>query len=203
MHTFIPHMPRSPWRAKAARLVIVAAAGVCGGLLAATPGHAESMDGTWANQMIRRDVPDVRPAARATRTATRTRRTGRQVYTTAYSPSVSRPARQPSITSGSGGSVRWVASAGCLDGSLRSVVTSLAASYGPLTVSSTCRSGGHNRRVGGAPRSLHLTGNAVDFRIHQNVSAAYAWLRSSGSVGGLKHYGGGLFHIDTGARRSW
>jgi hypothetical protein len=30
-----------------------------------------------------------------------------------------------------------------------------------------------------------------------------AYLRSSGMVGGLKHYGGGLFHIDTGARRSW
>jgi hypothetical protein len=28
-------------------------------------------------------------------------------------------------------------------------------------------------------------------------------LRSNGSVGGLKHYGGGLFHIDNGARRSW
>jgi hypothetical protein len=30
-----------------------------------------------------------------------------------------------------------------------------------------------------------------------------AFLRSHGSVGGLKHYGGGLFHIDSGPRRGW
>jgi uncharacterized protein YcbK (DUF882 family) len=102
-----------------------------------------------------------------------------------------------------GGGVRWVANSGCLTSSLRSVVTSLASNYGPLTVNSTCRSRSHNRRVGGASRSYHLTGQAVDFRIHQNIGAAYASLRASGSVGGLKHYGGGLFHIDTGPRRSW
>ncbi len=103
----------------------------------------------------------------------------------------------------SGGSINWIASSGCLDGTLRSVINSLASNYGPLTVNSTCRSSGHNRRVGGAPKSLHLSGDAADFRIHSNVSAAYASLRSNGSVGGLKHYGGGLFHIDNGARRSW
>ncbi|HRK19072.1 MAG TPA: D-Ala-D-Ala carboxypeptidase family metallohydrolase [Hyphomicrobiaceae bacterium] len=103
----------------------------------------------------------------------------------------------------SGGSVNWIASAGCLDGSLRSVVNAVASRFGPVTVNSTCRSRGHNRRVGGASQSKHLTGDAVDFRIHGNVSATYAYLRSSGSVGGLKHYGGGLFHIDTGPRRSW
>lgn len=103
----------------------------------------------------------------------------------------------------SGGGVRWVASAGCLNGSLKSVIYSVAANYGPVTVNSTCRSAGHNRRVGGAPKSKHLSGNAVDFRVRGNVGAVYAYLRSSGSVGGLKHYGGGLFHIDSGERRSW
>ncbi len=111
------------------------------------------------------------------------------------------PRRRAPVTGS--GNVSWVASSGCLNGSLRSVITGLASSYGGVTVSSTCRSAGHNRSVGGAPRSMHLSGDAADFRIHGNVGAAYASLRSNGSVGGLKHYGGGLFHIDTGARRSW
>jgi hypothetical protein len=103
----------------------------------------------------------------------------------------------------SGGSINWLADSGCLNGTLRSIVASLASNYGPVTINSTCRSKSHNRSVGGAPKSYHLDGDAVDFRIHSNVSAAYASLRSNGSVGGLKHYGGGLFHIDTGPRRSW
>lgn len=101
------------------------------------------------------------------------------------------------------GGVRWVASSGCLNGSLTAVINQVAARFGSVTVNSTCRSRRHNARVGGAHKSKHLTGNAVDFRVRGNVSATYAYLRSSGSVGGLKHYGGGLFHIDTGARRSW
>jgi hypothetical protein len=101
------------------------------------------------------------------------------------------------------GGVSWVASAGCLDGALRSVIYQVAANYGPVTVNSTCRSKSHNRRVGGAHRSKHLTGDAADFRVRGNVRAAYAFLQSHGSVGGIKHYGGGLFHIDNGQRRSW
>ena len=103
----------------------------------------------------------------------------------------------------SGGSVRWVASSGCLDGSLKSVIYQVAANYGPVTVNSTCRNKGHNRAVGGARKSKHLSGDAVDFRVAGNVSAVYSYLKRSGSVGGLKHYGGGLFHIDNGDRRSW
>jgi hypothetical protein len=102
-----------------------------------------------------------------------------------------------------GGGIRWVASAGCLNGTLRSVVAQVAANYGSVTVSSTCRGKSHNRKVGGAPKSHHLTGDAVDFRVRGNVRAVYAYLRSHGSIGGVKHYGGGLFHIDTGPRRSW
>ena len=114
-----------------------------------------------------------------------------------YAP---KPSLGPSL---SGGSVRWAATSGCLNSGLRSVVASLAASYGPVTVNSTCRSRRHNARVGGARRSHHLTGNAVDFRVRGNWRGAIAYLRSSGTVGGLNHYGGGRFHIDTGARRSW
>jgi hypothetical protein len=100
-----------------------------------------------------------------------------------------------------GGKVRWVANANCLTPSLRSVINHIAANYGSVRVNSTCRSRAHNRRVGGAPRSYHLTGNAADIRVFGNVRAVYAYLKTA--VGGLKHYGGGLFHIDTGPRRRW
>jgi hypothetical protein len=102
-----------------------------------------------------------------------------------------------SLSGGSG--IRWVANAGCLADSLRSVIAHVAANFGPVTVSSTCRSHSHNRRVGGARRSYHLSGQAADFRVKANIGAVHAYLRSA--VGGLKHYGGGLFHIDTGPRR--
>jgi hypothetical protein len=112
-------------------------------------------------------------------------------------------APRPSRRSVTGGGVSWVASSGCLNGTLRGLVDDVAASYGGATVSSTCRSKGHNASVGGAKHSQHLTGDAVDFRVHGNVSGAIAYLRNHGSVGGFHHYGGGLVHIDTGPRRTW
>ncbi|MBN9265797.1 MAG: DUF882 domain-containing protein [Hyphomicrobium sp.] len=103
-----------------------------------------------------------------------------------------------------GGGVKWVANSGCLTASLRSVIHQVASAFGPVTVNSTCRSRRHNARVGGAHHSHHLSGNAVDFRVHgRNNRAVFAFLRSHGSVGGLKLYRGGYFHIDTGSRRSW
>jgi uncharacterized protein YcbK (DUF882 family) len=83
------------------------------------------------------------------------------------------------------------------------VIYQVANSFGPVTVNSTCRSRRHNARVGGAHRSHHLNGNAVDFRVRGNNRAVLSFLRSHGSVGGLKLYRGGFFHIDTGSRRSW
>jgi len=102
-----------------------------------------------------------------------------------------------------GGSITWAASASCLNGTLRSIVQDVASAYGALTVSSTCRDRRHNASVGGAKKSQHLTGDAVDFRVHGNSSGAMAFLRNHGSVGGFHHYGGGLFHIDTGPKRRW
>ncbi len=110
-----------------------------------------------------------------------------------------KPAAKKSV--GGGGGINWIASSSCLDGSLRSVLSQVASRFGSVTVNSTCRSAGHNRRVGGASKSWHLTGDAADFRIHGNWGAASSFLRST--VGGFKHYGGGLFHIDTGPKRSW
>ncbi len=108
-------------------------------------------------------------------------------------------AEMPTKSLSGGGSIRWVANSGCLAASLRAVIAHVAANFGAVTVNSTCRSARHNRRVGGARRSYHLTGSAADFRVRGNVRGVMAYLR--GAVGGLKHYGGGLFHIDTGPRR--
>lgn len=120
-------------------------------------------------------------------------------------PAIPAPAPDPASAPGlsGGGSIRWVASAACLTPRLRAVLAQVAASFGPLTVNSTCRSPSHNRRVGGAPRSYHLTGNAVDFRVRGSFGAVHAFLARQRTVGGLKHYGAGVFHIDTGPRRTW
>lgn len=100
------------------------------------------------------------------------------------------------------GAAHWKASLGCLNVTLRGIVGEVAKRFGPVTVNSTCRSVRHNAAVGGASRSYHIGGNAVDFSIRRNARAAHAFLRNQKSVGGLKFYGS-HFHIDTGPRRTW
>lgn len=108
---------------------------------------------------------------------------------------------KPERSLSGGGGIKWVASAGCLNGTLRGVLSQVASRFGSVTVNSTCRSKSRNAAVGGASRSMHLTGDAADFRINGNWGAASGFIRSL--VGGFKHYGGGLFHIDTGSKRTW
>ena len=103
----------------------------------------------------------------------------------------------------SGGPINWVASPNCLASPLRAVLSEVAALFGAVRVNSTCRSKTHNAQVGGASRSYHLTGNAVDFRIAANTAAVSRFLLGKKAVGGFKHYGFGVFHIDTGPRRTW
>lgn len=112
------------------------------------------------------------------------------------------PSSKPSLT---GDGIKWLATASldCLATPLRSVLSELATVFGPFTVRWTCRSKVVNRRVGGAKRSFHLTGNAVDFNMPGNFRAVLSFLKANKLVGGLKHYGGGAFHIDTGPRRTW
>jgi hypothetical protein len=110
------------------------------------------------------------------------------------------PSELPSL---SGETIRWIASPDCLAKPLRAVLAEVASMFGPLRVNSTCRSKSHNRKVGGARRSYHLTGNAVDFRISGAVQPVLDFLTGKRMVGGLKHYGFGVFHIDTGPRRTW
>lgn len=108
--------------------------------------------------------------------------------------------RRKSLTGGSA-RVQWVARAGCLAGRLKAAINHVARHYGRVRVNSTCRSRRHNRRIGGARQSLHLSGRAADIRVFGNVRGAAGYLRRV--AGGYKHYGGGLFHIDTGPKRTW
>ena len=104
-------------------------------------------------------------------------------------------------TSLAGSAITWHASSSCVPQQLRAVLADVVSNFGPITVSSTCRSVAGNRAAGGAGQSYHLSGQAVDFRAGANAGAIYAALSANRAVGGLKHYGGGLFHIDTGPRR--
>lgn len=136
------------------------------------------------------------------RTATANNRRRQGVRTASLGESYApRPEVGPSLA---GRGVKWVASSGCLDARLRAIVYQVASNFGPVTVNSTCRGRRHNARVGGARQSYHLSGSAVDFRVHgRGNRGVYAYLRSLGSVGGLKLYSRGFFHIDTGPRRTW
>ena len=96
------------------------------------------------------------------------------------------------------GRIQWSAPKTCLHPKLRRLVHE-ARRFGDIRVNSTCRSVEHNARVGGARRSYHLTGDAVDLRIFGDWEAAAVFL--SRHVGGYKHYGDGLFHIDVGPKR--
>lgn len=99
--------------------------------------------------------------------------------------------------------VRWSATSNCLNASLRRVIADVSANFGAVRVNSTCRSRQHNAGIGGAPRSRHLTGDAVDFSVGGNVRAVLAFLSGHHAVGGLKRYSDGHFHVDTGPRRTW
>jgi len=91
----------------------------------------------------------------------------------------------------------------CLPGDLKSVLADVAARFGPVSIESTHRSKGHNRRAGGARRSLHLSCRAVDFRVRTRTRGLMAYLASRPEVGGVKVYRNGIIHIDNGERRRW
>ena len=101
--------------------------------------------------------------------------------------------------------ITWHAPSACVPVALRKILAGVVAHFGPIAVTSTCRPTPLNKAVGGADHSYHLTGEAIDFRVPATAvpDAVYAHLAQTAGVGGLKHYGDGLFHIDNGPRRTW
>lgn len=92
----------------------------------------------------------------------------------------------------------------CLPRNLRNVLSDVSMIFGDVELVSTGRSRQHNRRVGGAYRSLHLACRAVDFRV-RNAPArdVHRFLAAREDVGGIKLYRSGFIHIDDGPRRTW
>ena len=186
---------------RAGTTMILALSFLASAVIFGTSGQARADEAEWLKTAFENRASPKAMKLGVTQSGRKARRGKKGVEVASLGNFVPGPtAPAPSLSGG--GNVRWVASASCLNGTLAGIISSLA-SFGAITVSSTCRSHSHNRRVGGARKSHHLTGNAVDFRLSGNVRGAMAYLSSSGSVGGIKHYGGGLFHIDTGPRRSW
>jgi hypothetical protein len=104
---------------------------------------------------------------------------------------------------GGGGTVRYNGPSWCLPWRLKRVLRQVARKYGDVTVHSTYRSWWHNRKVGGARRSMHRRCKAADFTVNGNMRAAYRFVARHPSVGGYKRYASGHIHIDTGAKRTW
>ncbi len=101
------------------------------------------------------------------------------------------------------GGISWNASGGCLPGVVKAALVKVAAAYGSITVNSTYRSPGHNRRVGGAGRSMHLQCRAADFRVNGGGGNVIGFLQKLPGLGGIKRYRSGFYHIDDGERRTW
>lgn len=99
--------------------------------------------------------------------------------------------------------IDYRAPAKCIPGALRAVLVKVAVRYGPITVNSTYRAPGKNRRVGGRGKSMHLSCRAVDFRVHGSTRGLMQFLTSQVGVGGYNRYPSGFYHIDNGPRRTW
>jgi Peptidase M15 len=102
-----------------------------------------------------------------------------------------------------GGGISWNAGGGCLPSVVKAALSKVAANYGPIVVNSTHRSPSHNRRVGGARKSMHMQCRAADFRVVRGGSGVLAYLQTLPGLGGIKRYNSGFFHIDDGPRRTW
>jgi uncharacterized protein YcbK (DUF882 family) len=93
-------------------------------------------------------------------------------------------------------------SVSCVSSVLKTVIADVR-KIASIRINSTCRSKKHNKRVGGAKNSYHLTGRAVDFTVTKGSrKAVLRFLRNNRNVGGIGVYRRHI-HIDTGPRRYW
>jgi uncharacterized protein YcbK (DUF882 family) len=99
--------------------------------------------------------------------------------------------------------IDWNDTRWCVPPKLKYVLHKVARKYGPVSVHSTHRWPLENWRKGGKPKSYHLTCRAVDFSVRGDSQGVIYYLRGSRYVGGYSRYPQGIYHIDTGPRRTW
>jgi hypothetical protein len=74
----------------------------------------------------------------------------------------------------------------------------------PLLITSAYRSPEHNRKVGGAKKSLHMQGVAFDIRMENQDPHAFEVAAREVGFRGIGYYAKqGFMHIDTGPERTW
>jgi Peptidase M15 len=166
--------------------VAFAIAAVIGLASLAANGHAADVDASWIEATLRFSAAEPAPAQLPDSTRPRLKPT---IQKSSQSVGTAKGARVPDDD--------------CVPASLRRALDAVEATVGEVSITSTCRSRSQNAAAGGAPHSLHLSGEAVDFRVSRNAQAALTLLARHPDVGGYKHYGGGLFHIDTGPHRTF
>lgn len=89
---------------------------------------------------------------------------------------------------------------------LRRLLATVGRHYGRRAIiSSGCRSHRHNRRIGGAKRSMHLRCMAADIKVAgvSKASLRRYVSRLSGRGGVGTYCGRSIVHLDVGPRRSW
>lgn len=72
----------------------------------------------------------------------------------------------------------------------------------PMIITSGLRCAWWNEKIGGAPKSQHLVGKAVDILATQNESRSIHALAEQLGFGGVE-IGNGFIHLDTGPKRHW
>lgn len=72
----------------------------------------------------------------------------------------------------------------------------------PVIITSGYRTPEHNKRVGGASKSLHTLGQAADIVVSGVSSAQVAQAAEKVGFGGIGIYAG-FTHVDIGPKREW
>jgi len=73
----------------------------------------------------------------------------------------------------------------------------------PVVISSAYRCPVYNKKIGGAPQSKHMLGQAVDIVIKGMTPAQVAQAAAKVGFTGIGIYRSGFTHVDIGPRRSW